>query len=177
LFVRLIAIKYCETELETSSILNLFKGGVSSAVPVDAHQPPGEQVAQLERRGQARHHGGSVGTGGGQEEAQRLHQLPDQTPVSADDDQRPTAQEAEHGVLGERVLFEEPERSESRLPPPPMTAGEGEPVRGAGDAGAVGALVHAQPPERSAGRRPAVRLGAGGRGAGRRHGPMRRRLH
>ena len=89
-------------------------------LPVYPYESPGEQVGQLKRRRQTQHHGVSIRTGSRQEETQSVHQLFDQTLVSSDDDQRPPAQEAKHGVLGERVLFEEPEGPESSLPPPPL---------------------------------------------------------
>lgn len=91
-----------------------------------AYQSPREQVGQLKRRGQTHHHGVSGGTRSGQEEAQSLHQLPDQTLVSSDDDQWSATQEAKHGMLGERVLPEEPEGSRSRPPPPPLPVRAGQ---------------------------------------------------
>lgn len=89
----------------------------SYGVPVYSHQSPGEQVGQLKRCRQIHHHSTSLGTRSRQEETQSIHQFPDQTLISSDDDQRPAAQEAKHGMLGKRVLFEEPEGSESSPPP------------------------------------------------------------
>lgn len=166
-------------------------------VPVYSYQSPGEQVGQLERRGQTRHHSVSIRTRSRQEETQSVQQFCDQTLISSDDDQRPAAQETKHGMLGEGVLSEEPEGSESSLPSPPrfraavavdILGGRGR-VRGAGEAGAVGRLVDAWQPERTAGRRPAVSF-RHGNGRGQvdmklRHWlgfltdfrPLRRRLH
>lgn len=149
-------------------------GGFSPEVsPVDADQPPGEQVAQLQRRAETRHHGAPVGTGGGQEEAQSPHQAPDGTLLPTDDHQRPAAQQAEDGVLGEGVVPEEGQGPRRRLPPPPpppppvreqpagLVGGGG--VRGGGEAGAVRVRVQAQLSEGS----PALRLGQGRAGVGR----------
>lgn len=131
-----------------------------------SYQSVAEQVGQLKRRGQTQHHGGSIRTRRRQEESQSAHEFPDRTLVPSDDDQRPAAQETEHGVLGERVVFEEPEGLEPSPPAPLLiragaavdVLGGGGRVRGAGEAGAVRRLVEAQQSERSPGRRPPVNL-------------------
>lgn len=128
-------------------------------IPVNADQPPGQQVSQLERHGQRRHHNLPLGTRSGQEEAQGVHVFPQQVLVSADDDQRPAAQDAEDGVLRKGVVFEEPESPEPRLPPllllragaaVAIVSGSRVGVRGA--RGTVGHLVDAQQPEGRASR-------------------------
>lgn len=83
-------------------------------------QPPREQVGELKGRGQAHHHSVSFRTRRGQEEAERVHQIPNGTLVSSHDHQRPATQETEHGVLREGVLPEELESSVSCPPPLPL---------------------------------------------------------
>lgn len=132
------------------------------ASPVYSYEPPGEQVGQLKGRGQTRLNGTSIRTGRGQEDAESVHQLRYRSLVSSDNNQRPTAQEAEDGMLGERVLFDEPEGSQSSLTPPPppllsvvvgVVGGRGR-VGGASEAGAIRRLIDAQQSEGSADRRP-----------------------
>lgn len=65
-----------------------------------SYQSPGEQVGQLKWHGQTWQHSVSIRTRSRQEQTQTIHQLPNQTLVS-DDNQRPAAQETEHSMLGE----------------------------------------------------------------------------
>lgn len=83
-----------------------------------SYQSPGEQVSQLKWRGQTQHHRISIRTRSRKEETQSVHKFSDQRLVPSDDNKRPAAQETKHGMLGEGVLFEEPEGSESSLPSP-----------------------------------------------------------
>lgn len=124
-------------------------------------QPPRQQVGELKGRGQTRRHGAPVGSGSGQEEAERLHQLPDGALVRPQHHQRLAAQQAEDGVLREGVPPQEAQGPDPRPPPPLGVAAavrllQGGRVRGAGG---FGHLVQAEHPERSSARLPHVRLG------------------
>lgn len=88
--------------------------------PVYSNQPPGEQVSELKGCGRAHHHSVSFRTRRGQEETERVHQIPNRTLVSSHDHQWPAAQETEHSVLREGVLPEELESSVSCPPPLPL---------------------------------------------------------